>query len=152
MEFLGIGGLLRWPAQAFNRWTKKRGADRLTLMREGSDVVTPTIELAKQVGPTGIMWGTDEEVQQRLREWDEEWVHRRAVLLAYTNGHPSDDVKELANELVDAIRTSLATYYLFTTRNTAQSGEGMESFEKATQRQEEAVALAERLLKTIRDY
>jgi hypothetical protein len=142
-----------WPPQKFNRWSKKRGADRLGLMREGSEVLTPAIELAKQVGPTGIMWGTDEEVQERMRGWAEESVEHRAKLLAYANGHPADDVRELANEFVGAIGTSFsATYYLFVTRNTAQGGDGMKSFENATQRQEEAVALGERLLKKIRSY
>jgi hypothetical protein len=46
------------PRQWFNGWTKRRGADRLALMREGSEILTPAIELAKQVGPTGIMWGS----------------------------------------------------------------------------------------------
>jgi hypothetical protein len=67
--------------------------------------------------------------------------------------HPSDDVKEIANELVAAVGTSFgATTYLFLSLGTAGSGEGMQVFEQATQRQEDAVALAERLLKTIRDY
>lgn len=66
MEILGIGGLLRWPAQAFTCWTKKRGADRLALMREGSDFVTPAMDLAKQVGPTGILRGADEEVRTSI--------------------------------------------------------------------------------------
>jgi hypothetical protein len=133
---------------------KRRGADRLALMREGSEILTPAIEFAKQVGPTGIMWGSDEEVRQRLREWNEQFfVQRRAMLLTYANGHSSDDVRELANELVDAIgRSFTATSYLFFTRNTAAQGEGMETFHDAERRQDEAVALAEKLLQKIRRY
>jgi len=146
--------VVTWPPQWFNRWTKRRGADRLALMREGSEILTPAIELAKQVGPTGIMWGSDEEVRQRLREWNEQFFEqRRAALLTYANGHPPDDVREHANELVDAIgRSFSATSYLFFTRNTAAKGEGMETFHDAERRQDEAVALAEKLLQKIRRY
>ena len=106
--------VVTWPPQKFNRWSKKRGADHNALVREGSEILTPVIELAKQVGPTGIMWGSDEEMRQRLRVWNEQFFEqRRATLLTYANGHPSDDVREPANELVDAIgRSFSATSYL----------------------------------------
>ena len=146
--------VVTWPPQKFNRWSKKRGADHNALVREGSEILTPVIELAKQVGPTGIMWGSDEEMRQRLRVWNEQFFEqRRATLLTYANGHPSDDVREPANELVDAIgRSFSATSYLFFTRNTAAQGEGMETFHDAERRQGEAVALAEKLLQKIRRY
>ena len=72
----------------FNRWTKKRGADRLALVREGSEILTPTIDMANKVGLRGIMWGSREEVEARMREWDTEWTHLRATLLTYANAHP----------------------------------------------------------------
>jgi hypothetical protein len=96
------------------------------------------------------MWGSREEIEARLRELDEEWTQRRGRLLTYTNAHPSDDVRQLANELVEAISTSFsATYYLFLTLNTT---EGMETFHNAERRHDEAVALAGKLLQKIRRY
>jgi hypothetical protein len=145
--------VVTWPPQKFNRWTKKRGADRNALVREGSEILTPVIDIAKKVGPGGIMWGSREEIEARLREWDEEWTQLRSRLLTYANAHPSDDVRTLANELVEAIRTSFsASYYLFLTLNTAARGEGMETFHNAERRHDEAVALAEKLLQKIRRY
>ncbi len=82
-----------------------------------------------------------------------DWTQLRSRLLTYANAHPSDDVKTLANELVEAIRTSFsASYYLFLTLNTAARGEGMETFHNAERRHDEAVALAEKLLQKIRRY
>jgi hypothetical protein len=46
------------PAQATRRRIKKWGADRQALVREGSEAVTPVIQLAQEVGPVGVMWGT----------------------------------------------------------------------------------------------
>ena len=127
-----------WPVQRFNRWTKKRGSDRNAFVREGSEILTPVIDMAKKVGPGGIMWGSREDIEARMREWDEEWTELRGRLLTYANAHPSDDVRTLANELVEAIRTSFgATYYLFLTLNTAAQGEGMETFHSAEQRHDE---------------
>jgi hypothetical protein len=49
----------------------------------------------------------------------------RTVLLTYANAHPSDDVRELTGEVVEAIGTSLsATRYLFLSLNTAGMGDG----------------------------
>jgi hypothetical protein len=122
-------------------------------VREGSEILTPVIDTANKVGPGGIMLGSREEIEARLREWDEEWTQLRGRLLTYANAHPSDDVRTLANELVEMIRTSSsATYYLFLTLYTAARGEGMESFHNAELRHDEAVALAEKLLEKIRRY
>jgi hypothetical protein len=86
--------------------------------------------MAQKVGPGGIMWGNREDIEARLREWDEEWTELRGRLLTYANAHPSDDVRTLANELVEAIRTSFsAPYYLFLTLNTAVRDDGMENFQ-----------------------
>jgi hypothetical protein len=70
MEPVTTGRSLFAPLRWFNNWTKKREADRLALMRAGSEVVTPVIELAKAVGPTGIMWGDQEQIQQRFVAWE----------------------------------------------------------------------------------
>ena len=143
----GIG-----PYQWFNRWTKKRGADRNALVREGSEIVTLVIDFAKRVGPAGIMPGSHEEIYARLRGWDEEWVDLRARLLTYTNGHPGE-LRKAASTIVEAMGTSLsATWYLFLSLNTAPQEDGMQNFRNAERRQNEAIALAEKLLQEIRDY
>jgi hypothetical protein len=122
-------------------------------MREGSEAVTPVIDMAKQVGPTAIMLGTNEEVTTRMRGLDEEWTAQRRNLLTYANAHPSEDVRKLAAELSGAVGTSFsATWYLFVTRDTAVGDEGMSNFHNAERRQQEAVALAEKFLEKIRSY
>jgi hypothetical protein len=145
--------LVTWPPQKFNRWSKKRGSDRNTWVREGWEILTPVIDMANKVGPGGIILGSREEITARLREWDEEWTQLRGRLLTYANAHPSDEVRKLANELVEAIRVSFrATYYLFLTLNTTARVEGMEPFHNAERRHDESVALAEKLLQKIRRY
>jgi len=145
--------LVTWPPQKFNRWTKKRGSDRNALVQEGSETLTPVIDMANKVGPGGIMLGSREEITARLREWDEEWTQLRGRLLTYSNAHPSDEVRKLANELVEAIRVSFsATYYLFLTLGATSRSEGMEPFHNAERRHNESVALAEKLLQKIRHY
>ena len=136
----------------FNRWTIKRGVERLQLMRAGSEAVTPMIELARMVGPTGIMWGSREEVDTRFFGWTDEWERLRRELLTYTNAHPSEKVKEQGQGVAEAVGTSLsATRYLFLTQTT-HGDDVMESFHNAEARQAEAIESAERLLKTIRSY
>lgn len=101
-------------------------------VREGSEILTPTIDIANRVGPAGIMFGSREEIEARMREWDAEWTQLRVTLLTYANAHPSEDVRKVANELIGAIGTSFsATWYLFLTLNTAAQGEGMETFHNA---------------------
>jgi hypothetical protein len=144
---------VRWVTGQFNRWTKKRGSDRNALVREGSELVTPVIDLTKQVGPAAIMFGTNEEITARMRGLDEEWTEQRRNLLTYANAHPSEDVRKLAAELSGAVGTSFsATWYLFVTRDTAVGEEGMENFHNAERRQQEAIALTEKLLEKIRRY
>jgi hypothetical protein len=58
----------RWATGSFNRWTKRRGSDRLALMRAGSEALTPMMELARKVGPAGIMWGDRNEIDQRFSD------------------------------------------------------------------------------------
>jgi hypothetical protein len=60
---------------------------------------------------------------------------------------------KLANELDEAMRTSFgATFYMFLTLNTGVRDEGMETSHSAEQRQQEAIAFAERLPERIRRY
>jgi hypothetical protein len=90
--------VVTWPPQKFNSWTKKRGSDRNALVREGSEILTPVIDMAQKVGPGGIMLGSRDDIEARLRKWDEGWTQLRGRLLTYANAHPSDDVRTLANE------------------------------------------------------
>ncbi len=122
-------------------------------MREGSEAITPMIELARMVGPTGIMWGERAEIEERFVGWADEWEQKRAALLTYANGHPSDEAKELAREVVAEMSTSLgATRYLFLSVHTRGMSEGMDTFHNSEKRQQEAIALAEHLLEKIRRY
>lgn len=58
---LTIPRLVWAPIGWADRRIRRRAIDRQTLVREGSSVVTPVIQLTKGLGPTSIMWGTDEE-------------------------------------------------------------------------------------------
>jgi hypothetical protein len=149
VDWLAARSLLS-PVLAIRRRVKKWGADRLALIREGSEVVTPLIELAKTIGPTGIMWGEQAEIQQRFVGWAEEWDRLRPALLTYANAHPSEEIKTEANELVPVFGASFgSTRYLWLQLSTSET---MEDFNVATERQKEAVAAAEKLLEKIRRY
>lgn len=69
-------------------------------MRDGSAALTPMIELARMVGPTGIMWGDAKQIEQRFAGWADDWERLRQSLLTYANAHPSETVREQAEETV----------------------------------------------------
>ncbi len=150
MDLLAGARFLWTPIRAFDGWLKKRGAGRQALVREGSEVVTPLIEFAKTVGPTGIMWGDQQQINERFLGWAEDWDGLRPALQTYANAHPSEKIKNQAAELVPAIGASLgATRYLSLRTPSADT---LDAFNVATEKQAEAVALAERLMGAIRRY
>jgi hypothetical protein len=60
---------LRWSVRKAQRWT----TDRRALVKEGSNAVTPVVQLVKGLGPTSIMLGTDEHNAAYLKERHAEW-------------------------------------------------------------------------------
>jgi hypothetical protein len=79
----------------------------------------------------------------------EEWDRLRPALLSYANAHPSEKVRAQAQELVPAVGASFGSTGLSLR---TPSSDTMEAFNIATEKQNEAVALAERLMETIRRY
>jgi hypothetical protein len=138
------------PGLWVRRRVKKWGADRQALIREGSAVVTPVIQLAKEIGPGGVMWGDDAEITQRFVGWSDRWDELRTGLLTYANYHPSEKVNSQAHALVPAIVASFGSARYLSLRS--PGSDTMDSFHAAEQRQTEAVALAEELMETIRRY
>jgi hypothetical protein len=95
------------------------------------------------------MWGSVEQVNERFLGWFQQWESIRADLLIYTNGHPSEKIKNLADEVVGAVGQSFsATRYLSLQLPTST----MDDYHNAVARQTEAVVSAESLLEAIRRY
>jgi hypothetical protein len=144
---------LRVP-QLFSQWgyrsLKRRFADRESLVREGADVVTPVIDRARQAGPEATVWGTDEEVIARLGAAQEAWEGERTSLLTYANHHPSEEIRQLAQETAQAIQRAFsATSYMVYTRKTATD---MKDYNESKDKHAEAVELAQKLMDAIRAY
>jgi hypothetical protein len=116
VDWLAARSLLS-PGLWVRRKVKKWGADRQTLIREGSAAVTPIIELAQHVGPVGVMWGDDQQINQRFTDWAVRWDELRAGLLTYANYHPSEKVKSQAH----AFAASLSAIKASTKRRTRRS-------------------------------
>jgi hypothetical protein len=94
--------------------------------------------------------GDEAQVQERFVGWAEEWDRLRPALLTYANAHPSEEIKNEANELVPVFGASFGSTRYLSLR--LSSSETMEDFNVATERQKEAVAAAEKLLEKIRRY
>lgn len=136
------------------RWTvrrlRKQGLDRQALVREGSRIVTPIIELTKTLGPESILWGTDEHHEERLQERAAMWQVSRGHLMTYANQHPSDRVRSSAHELDEAVSVDLARTALLLHRRKTETT--MDLFHASEQAHAEALALGERLVVEIRRY
>jgi len=150
LEWISAARSLWPPARAVRRWLNKRGADRQALVREGSAVVTPVIEFAREVSPAAASIGEQEQIQTRVRGWYERWDQLRPTLYTYANQHPSERVRSLAHEFGDAMATVLGATQYFTFR--FNSPDLAESYSRAEHRQTEAIRLAEQLMDEIRSY
>ncbi len=108
------------------------------------------IEFTKRVGPTGASVGDRQQIQTRLRQWDDDWVRMRSALLAYANAHPSEDVRIVAHEMSDAIGSTIgAAWYLSLSFDSPGL---MDAYNGAAARQVESKDLARRLMNLVRAY
>jgi hypothetical protein len=110
--------------------------------------VTPVVEL-QGLGPDAIACGSEDQINQHLREVHRRWWdERRPALMVYANQHPSDRVRELANELATAFQRALmSTRYFLYSRKTAET---MDDYHATEQRTQEALAKAEELMEQVR--
>ena len=116
---LTVPRLVWAPARWVKRKIQRRALDRQALVREGSEVLTPVIQLAKSLGPNAITWGADEENQAYLQERKDSWLGLRESLLTYANQHPSDAVRALAHDVNEAVWEDLRnTAWLLRARRT----------------------------------
>lgn len=145
LGLLLTGGVL---TVGYNFWSARR-AEQRDLRERGSEAVTPVLELLQGLGPAAIVFGSNEQINEHLRETHRRWwEERRPALLVYGNQHPSDRVRALANELATAVQAAQAsTRYLFETRLTAVT---MDAHDAAEQRHQEALAKAEELMTEVR--
>jgi hypothetical protein len=143
----------RWlwsPIRWAGRRLRRHALDRHALVREGSRVVAPVIELVNTVGPTPILWGSDEHQEAHLQERHTMWSVMRGHVLTYANQHPSDRVRASAHELADAVSVDLVkTALLLRGRKTEST---MDSYHASEQAHAEALDKAERLMDEIRRY
>jgi hypothetical protein len=151
MSWLWLFGIIPFGALVTITYDHLSGnaEERRKLRREGSEVITPVLELVNQLGPEGILFGTDEELRVYLREcaarW---WKELRPPLMVYLNHHPSERVRELGEGFATAVQNTIgSTRYLLESRKTAES---MDEFDAATRAKEDARAKGNELLKEIR--
>jgi hypothetical protein len=131
--------------------TKRHALNRQQLVKEGSEVVSRVQHFVESIGPTSIVWGTNEQaseyLQERHRVWHEEL---KGPLRAYANGHPSDEVRHLGRDVERMVADDLsATIYLLSSRNSADAGNAHRASAEAHQK---AQLEAERLMIAIRAY
>jgi hypothetical protein len=126
-----------------------RTAERRNLRREGSEVVTPAKELVSQLGPEGILFGTDEELDVYLRDCQAKWWEQlRPPLMVYLNHQPSERVRVLGEEFALAVANSIgSTRYLLAVRKTATT---MAEHDAAAKYKADTLAKADELLVEIR--
>jgi hypothetical protein len=138
---------IRW---ADRRW-QRRGFDRRALVREGAEVVTPVKEVVlRSLGPVSIMWGSDEQNAEALTAASDALESLLSKLLTYANQHPSDHVRKLAHEAVDAVWGDWrATAALLQDRKTTATTDSYNASERAHDQARDAT---ERLMKAIRAY
>lgn len=111
-------------------------------MREGSRVVTPVIQFTEGLGPTSILWGSDEENQRYLQEQSDKWLGLREALMVYVNHHPREAVRALGEEVEQAVSEDLnATAWLLMNR---KSEVGLASYTRSDQAHANARARAGR--------
>lgn len=137
---------IRWVTRRFRRYA----VDRQALVGEGSEVVTPVIQLVKAIGPLSITWGTDEENSRRLTKRLAQWKRLSGPLMAYANRHPSDRVKALGAEVENVVMADLtSTALLLKTRKTAETKDVFDASERT---HAEALEKVELLMNEIRRY
>jgi hypothetical protein len=126
-----------------------RAEERRKLRREGSEVITPAKELVSQLGPEGILFGTDEEIDAYLRDCQKKWWEQlRPPLMVYLNQHPSERVRELGEEFALAVAKTIgSTRDLLAGRKTATT---MAEHDAAARYKADALTKADELLKEIR--
>ena len=100
---LALPRLVLWPIRWSWERVKRHAIDRQALVREGSAVVTPAIQVAKGLGPVSIMFGRDDQVWDYLEEKRTEWDALSVKVLTCGNHHPSERVRRLAHDAVDAV-------------------------------------------------
>jgi hypothetical protein len=128
---------------------RSRIIGRQRLISEGARVVTPVIESAERVGPMAIAWGTPDDITSQMRGLAVEWIPQRRALLTYANLHPSDDVRKLGHEAVEAVEKAFASAnYLFLTQQSNESA--MDAFKEAEACHERAKVMTKKPMDVIR--
>jgi hypothetical protein len=125
---------------------------REPLVNEGAVVLTDIKEFIRKAHPmVASVEQQPGEIQIRLASLDAEWMALRPKLLAYTNKHPSDDVRRRGEELgEDVEKLLMADRYL--ANPIVDVAHKAASSESAFNRHSNATALADTLLTKIRSF
>jgi hypothetical protein len=86
------------------RWIKTKALDRQEIVSAGADVVSDVQEFLVSASPINVsIEERPGEVAQRLEDIGQHWAALRPRIRAYTNGHPSQEVRDLGPELIEDI-------------------------------------------------
>jgi hypothetical protein len=125
---------------------------REPLMTEGATLLTEIKEFISNAHP--MVASVEEqpgEIQARLAALNREWKALRPKLLAYTNSHPSEDVRRRGDDLgQDIEKLLMADHYL--ANPIVDVKEKAASAESAFNRHASATGLADQLLTRIRAF
>ena len=117
-------------------------------------MVTPAIDSAIGFSPANVSIGSQDEVKARMAPVWRDWYEGRKKLLTYLNTHPSDEIRKMGHEAVEAVTSSsAATQYLFTMIWAKAPGFDLHAtYEDADKRNTEAVGAMRDLMEAVRAY
>lgn len=131
---------------------RRHYVDKATLLRDGAAAVTPAIQAARAINPVAASFGSREEIVARMGEIDQDWRRARLALQAYLNAHPSEEIRAMGHEAVEAVDlANRAARYLFESHN-APGVDGYQAYLDSKRTHDEAVAAMEGLMDSIRGY
>lgn len=125
---------------------RQSGADRRELRREGAAVVTPVQEVINAIAPPALAWGGEEQVNDHLRSWHENWIARRQTLMTFGNTHRGTPIYQRTEALAAAVDREMGAARWLVIQQFRHSDGLMDAYETATARRDEADAAADALL------
>jgi hypothetical protein len=125
---------------------------REPLVSQGAALLTDVKEFIRRAHP--MVASIEEQpgaIKARLDDLEKEWKSVRPKLLAYTNGHPSEDIRQRGDELTEDVEKLLmADRYL--ANPIVEVAHKAAAAESAFNRHASATGLAEQLLTKVRNF
>ena len=153
VEWLSFGRIGGWFASKGWGRVKKRALDKRQLVDETAPFVSEVREfIGQRATPmqASFEWQPG-DTAAKVKSWHESWGVLRPKLIAAVDRNPSDKVQKLGHELaedVEKLRHAFR-YMASTFTGTADTAYASQS---AQERHDHALALADELLQTVRNY